>query len=118
VAVDLLSPDLTSTPGWATARGYEVHLRGGRQSGNPTAVPLQVQTLLETADGRTFRPQNAGGQPTFVTPGPAAFSVASFAPTVTPASALRRIRLRVFVPSLAGEPPEVRMNVDRVCPVN
>jgi hypothetical protein len=116
VVVDLISPDLTTVPGWSNAKGFEVQMKGANPAvlTNPNAQPIRAQLLLQDAAGTFFRPLDAQNRPTFVDLG-GTFAAASFVSANTTPS---RVRVRLFVPSLAGAPPGAgaEVDIDRVCP--
>jgi hypothetical protein len=110
VAMDLVSPDLTTVPGWTTANGFELQAKGA-VLGDPNH-PLQIQLLLVNPAGAFFRLEDAQHRPQFTTLG-ADFAPASFALAGTP---LKQIRVRLFVPRVTGSGEGLEVDIDRVCP--
>jgi hypothetical protein len=112
VVIDLISPDLSTQPGWSTANGFELQARGANPFAAPSDAPIRIQLLLQDTSGAFFRPEDAQQRPTFTDLG-AAFAPASFARANT---TLSRIRVRLFVPRLNNVAPETEIDIDRICP--
>ena len=112
VIVDLISPDLSSLPGWITANGFEVQTRGFvNVAGGPGQRP-KAQLLLQQDATTFFRPEDAQQHPIFVDIQPG-FAPASF---VRPNTTLQRVRVRLFGPTGVGVTNEAEIDIDRVCP--
>jgi hypothetical protein len=115
IVVDLISPDLATVPGWATANGFEVQARGVNPNlGANNQTPVRAQLLLRNAAGTFFRPVNAQNQPIFVDLG-GTFAPSSF---VLANTTLSRVHFRIFFPNVGQIPGETgaEINIDRVCP--
>jgi hypothetical protein len=114
VAVDLISPDLAAVPGWASANGFELQMKGANPYLGTSSTPVRAQLLLRDNAGTFFRPENSQGQPTFVDLG-GAFAASSF---TRPGTTLSQIRVRIFFPTAGPVPPDTgtEINIDRVCP--
>jgi len=114
VSIDLISPDLSTLPGWTTANGFDVQAKGANIFGAPSDAQVQMQLLLKDTAGNFFRPVDPAppNAPSFTSLG-GPFAAASFA---LPNKTLSQIRIRLFVPKLTGVVPGIEVNIDRVCP--